>query len=129
MTLMASLIEIFVNQFCDINFKYHCFFVNFKVFNQLDELLFLFKSSKHFPLLICYRNDVFLLCPNYIFIFLYYDCSFFTLLYFFGCSLKSFVSTFSLTIDELSNFYLISSLLSLFVLIALSAPPFSTMDK
>ena len=64
MSLMISV----TNQVYNIYVKYHRCLMYLKLFNQLDELLLLFKFLKYFSLMISYGNDVFLPYSNYLLI-------------------------------------------------------------
>ena len=96
-----------------------------KLFDQLDELFLLFKSSKNVSLMIRYRTHVFLLCSNN-----FFDDGgeILQVLQFFDF-FKSSVSTFPLSITETTNSFLISSFLSLLVLVALSDTPFVNYEQ
>ena len=79
MSLMTY--RVFIDQLYNIYLKYHRGLIYLEFFDRIGKLLLLFEFSENFALLIYQRNDIFLLHSNYILVFLYDDCSFYTPLY------------------------------------------------
>ena len=98
-------------------------------FMRFTNFSFSLNFQENFPLLICYRSDVFiffLVISLYSFMMITASAYFSTLL---TCLFKCSVSTFSLLMSELINCFLIHSLLSLLVLRVLPEPFFNYEEK